>query len=87
MNQQQSKNIEPDSNAPDNNSLDNNSSEKATFLQIVFSILAAAIGVQSDKNRLRDFNQSSPWPFIIGGIIFTILFVLSIIGVVMLALP
>lgn len=61
--------------------------DKPTFLQITLSVMAAAIGVQSDKNRQRDFSQSSPMPYIVGGLIFTVVFVLSIIGVVMLVLP
>jgi hypothetical protein len=60
---------------------------KPTFLQITLSVMAAAIGVQSDKNRERDFSQSSPMPYIIGGLIFTVVFVLSIVSVVMLVLP
>jgi hypothetical protein len=39
-------------------------------------------GVQSDKNRERDFNAANPKTYIIAGIVFTILFVCSIIGVV-----
>lgn len=61
--------------------------DKPTFLQVMLSVMAAAIGVQSDKNRERDFSQSSPMPFIIGGLIFTLVFILSIVGVVMLVLP
>lgn len=57
------------------------------FWQVVLSVLAAALGVQTEANRQRDFTQRSPLPYIIGGLIFTVLFVLSIIGVVMLVLP
>ena len=60
---------------------------KPTFVQVMMSVFAAAIGVQSAKNRERDFSQSSPMPYIVGGLIFTVLFVLSIVGVVMLVLP
>ncbi|NQZ11743.1 MAG: DUF2970 domain-containing protein [Algicola sp.] len=42
------------------------------------------IGVQSDKNRKRDFTAANPKTYIIVGIICTILFVASIIGVVMI---
>ena len=58
-----------------------------SFFQVTMSVLAAALGVQSDKNRERDFSQSSPLPYIVGGLLFTILFVLTIAGVVMLVLP
>jgi len=49
--------------------------ERPSLLSVVKSILAAAIGVQSDKNRNRDFEQGNPLTFIIGGIVFTILFI------------
>ncbi|MFT5012808.1 MAG: hypothetical protein ACJAX5_001686 [Patiriisocius sp.] len=73
----------PESNEPDEPSAGN----KPSFLQVMMSVLAAAIGVQSAKNRERDFSQSSPMPYIVGGLIFTVLFVCSIIGVVMLVVP
>tara|TARA_R110002072_G_scaffold64_13_gene480 strand:- start:14987 stop:15211 length:225 start_codon:yes stop_codon:yes gene_type:complete len=60
---------------------------KPSFLQVMMSVFAAAVGIQSAKNRERDFNQSSPMPYIVGGIIFTVLFVLSIVTVVALVLP
>ena len=53
---------------------------------VIKSILAAAIGVQSDKNRQRDFEQGSPLTFIIGGIVFTLLFIASVATVVGLVL-
>lgn len=54
------------------------------FWSVMFSVIAAAFGVQSDKNRQRDFSQGSPLPYIIGGLIFTLVFVLTLIGIVML---
>ena len=53
---------------------------------LVKSILAAAIGVQSNKNRERDFQQGSPLAFIIGGFVFTLLFIASLATVVGLVL-
>ncbi len=44
-------------------------------LQVVGSVLAAAFGVQSSRNRERDFTQGSFGPFIAAGIVFTVLFV------------
>jgi hypothetical protein len=49
---------------------------------LVKSILAAAIGVQSDKNRHRDFEQGNPLAFIIGGFVFTFLFIATIATIV-----
>lgn len=48
--------------------------KKIGFWQIVFSTLAAAIGVQSKANLKRDFSQSSPFPFIVAGLVFTVIF-------------
>jgi hypothetical protein len=53
----------------------------------MMSVFAAALGVQKDENYKRDFTTGSPLPFIVGGILFTVLFVLTIIGVVFLVLP
>jgi hypothetical protein len=44
-------------------------------LQVVGSVLAAAFGVQSSRNRERDFTRGSFGPFIAAGIIFTVLFI------------
>ena len=61
--------------------------EKPSFLQVMLSVVAAAGGVQSNKNRERDFSQTSPMPYIVGGLLFTAVFVLTIVGVVMMVLP
>ena len=55
---------------------------KPRLIAVVKSILAAGIGVQSDKNRTRDFEQGNPLTFIIGGIVFTLLFIASIATVI-----
>lgn len=55
-----------------------------TFGRLVLSVLAAAIGVQSNKNREQDFQSNSILPYIIGGIIFTVLFLFSLIFIVSL---
>lgn len=52
------------------------------FLQVVLSTLAAAIGVQSNKNRERDFRSGSIKAYVAAGIIFTTLFVLTLVLVV-----
>ena len=57
-------------------------SEKLTFWQIVGSTLAAALGVQKRQYRERDFASGKPVHFIIAGLVFTVLFVLAIVGVV-----
>lgn len=51
-------------------------------LKVMQSILAGALGVQSDKRREEDFSSHSPWPYIIAGILFTVGFVVALIIVV-----
>lgn len=55
-----------------------------TLRQTLLSVLAAALGVQSGKNRARDFQHGIPSHFIVIGLIFTVAFVLVILGVVKL---
>jgi hypothetical protein len=57
-----------------------------SILEVVFSVFAAAFGVQNSKNSERDFTTGNPIVFIVAGLIFTILFVMTIIGVVSLVL-
>ncbi|WP_409276952.1 DUF2970 domain-containing protein [Pseudomonas defluvii] len=57
-----------------------------TFWQMLQSVLAAAFGVQSNKNRTRDFTHGKPSHFIVLGTLFTLLFILVLVGLVKLAL-
>lgn len=57
-----------------------------TFWQMLQSVLAAAFGVQSNKNRTRDFTHGKPSHFIVLGTLFTLLFILVLLGLVKLAL-
>lgn len=61
-------------------------SEKPTLLQVIASVLAAGFGVQSEKNRKRDFQSGSAWNYAIVGVIATVLFVLLLYGIVKLVL-
>lgn len=49
--------------------------KKLNPLQVVGSVLAAGFGVQSSKNRERDFKGGSFKTFLIAGIAFTAIFV------------
>lgn len=60
--------------------------DKPKLLQIIFSTLAAAFGVQSEKNRQRDFQHGSAKTYVITGIIGTIIFVLTVYGLVRVVL-
>jgi hypothetical protein len=44
-------------------------------LQAIASVFAAAFGVQSSKNRERDFKQGRFRNFVIAGVLFTAFFV------------
>ncbi|BDX20476.1 DUF2970 domain-containing protein [Halopseudomonas aestusnigri] len=50
------------------------------------SVLAAALGVQSNRARERDFSKGKPSHFIALGVAFTLLFVMVVLGVVKLVL-
>ncbi|BAJ03974.1 conserved hypothetical protein [Shewanella violacea DSS12] len=52
------------------------------LLRIFMSTLAAFLGVQTEQNRQRDFQSSSPLPFIIMGIVLAIGLVLTLIFIV-----
>ncbi len=56
------------------------------LLQVIGSVLAAAFGVQSDKNRQRDFQHGNAATFIGAGAVATILFILLIYGIVRLVI-
>ena len=69
-----------------NNSDPADDDEGLTLLQLIGSALAAGFGVQSSENRKRDFSKGKPGQFIAIGIIFTLLFVLIMVGIVNLVL-
>ena len=58
-----------------------------TLKQLIMSILGAAFGVQNSATQKRDFQQSSPVAYIIGGILFGVIFVLSLILLVKVVVP
>ncbi len=59
-------------------------SAKPSLAQVVGSVLSAAFGVQSNANRERDFTKGSAKVYIIAGLVFTVLFILALVGVVKL---
>lgn len=52
------------------------------FGSLLLSTAAAAFGVQSNRNRERDFKHGNLWVFIAAGIIFTAGFVIAVYTVV-----
>ena len=62
------------------------SGDSAQIINIIQSVLAAAFGVQQQKNYHRDFTQGKPSHFIAAGLVATILFILILAGIVQLIL-
>lgn len=56
------------------------------FLRVIKSVMSAMIGVQKKKNLEEDFSKNSATPFIVAGIIMTLLFIVAVWGVVQFAL-
>ena len=54
--------------------------------EVVGSILAAGLGVQSSRNRERDFREGRAVVFIVAGLLFTALFIGAVYTVVSLVL-
>jgi len=55
---------------------------KPTITQVIRSVLAAVIGIQSDANRQRDLKEGYLSVYLIGGVIFTVLLVIALIFLV-----
>ncbi|MCK5770087.1 DUF2970 domain-containing protein [Algiphilus sp.] len=56
------------------------------FIELLQAVAAALLGVQSERARKRDFSRGKPMHFIIIGVLATIVFVLTITGIVQLVL-
>lgn len=52
---------------------------KPSLLKVIASTLAAFVGVQSDANRERDFQQKSIIPYLISGVFFATVFITVLI--------
>ncbi len=55
---------------------------KPTLKQVIQSVFAAAIGVQSKENRQRDFEHGSLSSYLVVGAIATLLFILSLVAII-----
>lgn len=58
------------------------SAQKPRFWDVIVSVLAALLGVQSEKNRQRDFNHGNPAVYVAIGAVFVVLFVLTLVAIV-----
>lgn len=48
---------------------------KPKITQLIKSVLSAAMGIQSEANRRKEFEQGSLSSYVIAGVVFTVLFV------------
>ncbi len=60
---------------------------KYTIINTMKGIGAAALGVQSDKNREQDFSEGKSIHFIIGGVVAVVIFVLVLVLIVASVMP
>ncbi len=60
--------------------------QQPTLWEVIKSVLASFLGVQSNKNRERDFQHGKPMHFIVVGLMMTVIFILLIWGLVKLVL-
>ncbi|MEJ2344359.1 MAG: DUF2970 domain-containing protein [Gammaproteobacteria bacterium] len=60
--------------------------DKVGLGRVVMSVLAAMFGVQGARAHERDFTKGRPAAYVIVGLIFTLLFILTIVGVVTLVM-
>lgn len=56
------------------------------FVEVIKSVLSSFFGVQSSKKHQQDITRGKPVHYILTGLAFTVLFVLTIWGVVSLVL-
>jgi hypothetical protein len=62
------------------------SAQQPSWRQIVKAVLGAMAGIQSEQQRQQDFSTNSPIPYIVAGVISTLLFVAVLLLVVSWAL-
>lgn len=77
---EQSENKQQRAQAPDDE-------QKHSATDLLKSTLSAAIGVQSNANREKDFKHGNIKTFVFAGIIFTALFIGAVVTVVYVVLP
>ena len=57
-----------------------------SLLSVLGSVLASMFGVQSSRKREEDFTHGKPSQYVIIGLLVTVLFVLTVWGVVSLVM-
>lgn len=66
--------------------MDDPNNKAPGFWQVLHSVMAAAFGVQSSKNRTRDFTHGKPGQFLLLGVLFTGVFAMTLFAIVKLVL-
>jgi len=82
----ESKEMESSSQDPNLESQTQESKSSPGPFKVIQSVLAAMIGIQSDKNRSRDFESGNIWHYIFVGIVMVAIFIFTIIAIVESAL-
>ncbi len=70
----------------DKQQLADNEDKAPNILQVMTSVLSAFFGVQSSKNKERDFKHGNHKVFAIVGIIMTLAFLLTVVVIVQIVL-
>ena len=69
-------------NQPPQHPEDPDNAGEVSFFTILLSVVSSFFGVQKDKNRRRDFESGKFWHFFVAGLIFVIIFLVTIWGAV-----
>lgn len=65
---------------------DTRNMQSPTFLGVLGSVLASMFGVQSNRKREQDFTHGKPSQYILVGLLVTVVFILTVWGVVKLVM-
>lgn len=65
---------------------DTNKAQAPSMVQVIISVLSAFFGVQSSKNKERDFKHGNHKVFILVGIGMTLAFLITVITIVQLVI-
>lgn len=66
--------------------IDKKRAESIGLVDVLKSVFSAFLGVQSGKNRERDFQHGKPWHYIVVGLLMTVALLLLVWGLVSLVL-